>query len=318
MIMKQSRALFTKLLAVTLVTALLWSCKQNETDPVTNEAQIQTDSNIETTAEVEEAADGLDTEMTELEQLIGDKIDAARTSETITFKKCATVTITRDATTSTRTVVIDYGNGCEDATAAENGVNITRTGKLTIVYTGRWRAQNTVKTMALENFAIAITKDGRTLTRTVNGTRIVTNQSTITFDLVNGLGGTPKYRIQNDLVITLPQLDADRPVREVTYKSDKVKTWTEGFGSLNPFDDVFTVTGGFSGVNRRGVAYTAVIEDEVTHKTECWKSLVFMPALGKVKYTSPNAEATVDYGDGTCDRKVTVTVNGSTYEFERK
>ena len=268
MIMKQSRALFTKLLAVTLVTALLWSCKQNETDPVTNEAQTQTDSNIETTAEVEESADGLDTEMTELEQLIGDKIDAARTSETITFKKCATVTITRDATTSTRTVVIDYGNGCEDATAAENGVNITRTGKLTIVYTGRWRAQNTVKTMTLENFAIAITKDGRTLTRTVNGTRIVTNQSTITFDLVNGLGGTPKYRIQNDLVITLPQLDADRQVREVNYKSDK--------------------------------------------------SLVFMPALGKVKYTSPNAEATVDYGDGTCDRKVTVTVNGSTYEFERK
>ncbi|HAS43804.1 MAG TPA: hypothetical protein DCS93_25205 [Microscillaceae bacterium] len=317
--MKQSRSLFTKLLVVTLIAGTtLWSCKQDETDPTAVEAQVQTDSNIETSAEVQEEADRLQTEMDELEKSLGNNIDNARTSETITFKKCATVTITRDATAGTRTVVIDYGNGCADSTAAQNGVTITRTGKLTIVYTGKWREQNTVKTMTFESFAISLTKDGTTLTRTVNGTRIVTNQSTITFDLITGLGGTPKYRIQNDLTITLPQLDADRPAREVTYKSDKVKTWTEGFGSLNPFDDVFTETGEFSGVNRRGVAYTAVIEEAVTHKTECWKSLVFMPASGKVKYTSANAVASVDYGDGTCDRKVTVTVNGNTYEFERK
>ncbi|OJJ19993.1 hypothetical protein BKI52_16080 [marine bacterium AO1-C] len=317
--MKQSKSLFAKLLVVTLIAGTtLWSCKQNETDPAATEAQVQTDSNIETSAEVDEVTDQVQADIDELNKSLGDKIEAVRTAETITFKKCATVTVTRDATTSTRTVVIDYGNGCVDSTAAQNGVTITRTGKITIVYTGKWREQNTVKTMTLENFALSLTKDGNTFTRTVNGTRIVTNQSTITFDLINGLGGTPKYRIQNDLTITLPQLDADRPAREVTYKSDKIKTWTEGFGSLNPFDDVFTVTGEFSGVNRRGVAYTALIEEAVTHKTECWKSLIFMPASGKIKYTTSNAVATVDYGDGTCDRKVTVTVNGNTYEFERK
>lgn len=317
--MKSSKSFLTKSLVVALIAStLLWSCKQNETDPIATEVQEQTNSAIETATEVQEEADKVQSEVDEFEKTYGTLVNSVRTTETVTFKKCATVTVTRDANAATRTVVIDYGTGCSDSTAAQNGITLTRTGKITIVYTGKWNEQNTVKTMTFENFALTATKDGNSLTRTVNGTRIVTNQSTISFDLVNGLTGTPKFRIQNDLTITLPQLDADRPAREVTYKSDKVKTWTEGFGTRNPFDDVFTVEGTFGGINRRGVAYTAEIESAITIKTECWKSLVFMPAAGKVKYTTANNVATVDYGDGTCDRKVTVTVNGNTYEFERK
>jgi hypothetical protein len=41
-----------------------------------------------------------------------------------------------------------------------------------------------------------------------------------------------------------------------------------------------------------------------------------MPVAVKIKYTTPQGEALVDYGDGTCDKKVTVTINGRTYEYD--
>lgn len=316
--MKHSPTLVKFLVIALIASTAFWGCQQEIENPIAEEIQLQTNSSIETSTEVQEEADKVQSEVDELEKSLGTFINNARIARTVTFKKCATVTITRDSTAGTRTVVVDYGNGCEDSTAAQNGVLITRTGKITIVYTGKWNENGTVKTMTFANFAISVTRNNTTFTRTTNGTRIVTNQSTISFNPLTGISGTPKFRVQNNLTITLPQLDADRPERQVIYQSDKVKTWTEGFGSLNPFDDVFTVSGTFNGVNRKGVTYSGEILEDVINKTACWKSWIFMPASGKVKYTTATNEATIDYGDGTCDRKVTVTVNGDTYEFEKK
>lgn len=316
--MKHSKKIFTKLLALTLVASIsLWSCKKEETtNPTETLDQDVTNSSIETADEVDEQSDQIQSEVTELEQFAGDAINAARTHRTITFKKCATATISKDATAGTRTVIIDYGTGCSDSSAASNGVTISRTGKITIVYTGKWNEQNTVKTITFLNFETTVTRNGKTFTRTVNGTRKVTNLSTISFN--NGaLSGTPKFRYENNFTIKLPAIDDDRPEKTVAYKSDKTKTWTKGFGSRNPFDDVFTVTGTFSGVNRKGVTYSAEVLEAITMKTECWKSAIFMPAAGKVKYTTDRGDATVNYGDGTCDKKVSVEINGKTYEFDR-
>ncbi|WP_157558626.1 hypothetical protein [Microscilla marina] len=317
--MKHSNTFFTKFIVLTLVASIaLWSCKKEEsTDPTTTLDQEVTNSSVETASEAQEEADKLESDINEIEKTFSSTINARTTGDTtVTFKRCASVSITKNTTASTRTVAIDYGTGCTDSiTSGGTLVTITRKGKVTIVYTGKWNALNTVSTTAFAGYSSTITKNGQTLSRTISGTRKVTNLSSITFNS-NGLTGTPKFRYENNLTIELPAIDNDRPAATVTYISDKTKTWSKGFGSFSPFDDEFTVTGTFSGTNRKGVAYSAEIQEAVTHKTECWKSSIFMPVSGKVKYTTARGDATVDYGDGTCDRKVTVVINGNTYEYD--
>lgn len=318
--MRQLNTLFSKLLVLTLATSLtLWSCTKKEATEIaaTTLDQEVTNSSIETAEEVQEEADKLQSDMDELEKTFSSLINARTTEDTVvTFKKCVSVSITKNTTTNTRTVTLNYGTGCTDETAANNGITISRAGKITITYSGKWNLLNTVKTLTFESFATTITKNGKTFTRTVNGTRKVTNQSTISFN--NGvLSGTPKFRYENALTIKLPAIDSDHPEITVTYASDKTKTWSKGFGSLSPFDDEFTVSGTFNGINRKGVTYSAEIMEDVTVKTLCWKSLIFMPSSGKIKYTTDRGDAIVNYGDGTCDRKVTVEINGEVYEFDR-
>lgn len=320
--MKYSNTLFAKLFVLTLVASMtLWSCKKDDSvDPVAAAAALEqevTNSSVETASEVQEEADKLQSDVDELEKTFSSLINARTTGDTsVTFKKCATVTITKNTTAGTRTVVVDYGTGCTDSlTSGSNTVVVSKKGKVTMVYTGRWNELNTVKTIAFAAYNTTVVKNGKTFSRTINGTRKVTNLSTISFN--NGtLTGTPKFRYENNLTIDLPEIDDERPAKTVAYTSDKTKTWSKGFGSFNPFDDEFTVTGTFSGTNRKGVTYSAEITEDITHKTECWKSAIFMPVSGKIKYTTPQGEATVDYGDGTCDKKVTVTINGQTYEYD--
>jgi hypothetical protein len=321
--MKYSNTLFAKLFVLTLVASMtLWSCKKDDgIDPTTAAATLEqevTNSSIETASEVQEEADKLQSDVDELEKTFSSLINARTTGDTsVTFKRCATVTISKNTTTSTRTVVVDYGTGCTDSLTSSGGntVVITKAGKVTMTYTGRWNLLNTVKTIVFDAYKTTVVKDGKTYGRTINGSSKVTNLSSISFN--NGvLTGTPKFRYENNLSIDLPAIDDDRPATTVIYKSDKTKTWSKGFGSFNPFDDEFTVTGNFNGTNRKGVTYSAEITEDITHKTECWKSAIFMPVAGKIKYTTPQGEALVDYGDGTCDKKVTVTINGRTYEYD--
>lgn len=317
--MKHSNTFFTKLFTLALVASMaLWGCKKDDgVDPTASLDQEVTNSSVETSVEVQAEADKLQADVSELEKTFSSLINARTQEDTsVTFKRCATVTFSKNLVAGTRTVVIDYGTGCTDSiTSGGTVVTITKKGKVTMVYSGRWNLLNTVKTVAFAGYNTTITKDGKTLSRTINGTRKVTNLSSISFD--NGtLTGTPKFRYENNLTIDLPAIDDDRPAKTVTYISDKTRTWSKGFGSFSPFDDEFTVTGTFSGTNRKGVAYKAEIMEAITHKTACWKSNIFMPVSGKIKYTTPRGDATVDYGDGTCDKKVTVTINGRTYDYD--
>ncbi|HMC98047.1 MAG TPA: hypothetical protein VKG92_10345, partial [Flavobacteriales bacterium] len=74
-------------------------------------------------------------------------------------------------------------------------------------------------------------------------------------------------------------------------------------------DDVYLITGGGSGVNRNGIAYTVAITNALRVQVGCpWIT------QGTVVVTPASHPArTIDYGDGTCDGTFTVSVNGHTY-----
>jgi hypothetical protein len=83
---------------------------------------------------------------------------------------------------------------------------------------------------------------------------------------------------------------------------------------INPSDDVLVVAQcadadvAASGTNRRGVAYTMIIQSDLIYKRGC------PIAVQGVKIFRFNGkEITVDYGSGECDNIVTITVDGNSH-----
>lgn len=64
-----------------------------------------------------------------------------------------------------------------------------------------------------------------------------------------------------------------------------------------------------SGITRAGKEYTMDITTPLVYKASCIASKVYIPVSG-VKTITAGLEYTIDYGDGTCDNTVKITVGG--------
>jgi len=80
-------------------------------------------------------------------------------------------------------------------------------------------------------------------------------------------------------------------------------------------DDSRVMTGSISGTTRNGASFTAEVTDDVMFKNECFW-LHKIPVSGTIEITSDGVTSVIDYGDGTCDKTYTITVNGETTEYE--
>jgi hypothetical protein len=98
---------------------------------------------------------------------------------------------------------------------------------------------------------------------------------------------------------------------EYTRTFNRTRTQTDG--TATPFfiwDDVFETEGQSSGVNREGDSYTRTITAPLVKPRNCrWF------VQGTIEFVTGENTATLDYGDGTCDRIATLTVNGETREI---
>ncbi|NVO10249.1 MAG: hypothetical protein HXX16_09835 [Bacteroidales bacterium] len=92
------------------------------------------------------------------------------------------------------------------------------------------------------------------------------------------------------------------------------RTWTAGFDTpLNIWDDVYTIEGNASGVNRKGNTYTHTITNPLVIENDCrWI------VQGTIELASNGKTATIDYGMGTCDDMATITINGKTTDIKIK
>ena len=97
-----------------------------------------------------------------------------------------------------------------------------------------------------------------------------------------------------------------------SWTANWVFTQTNGFGTPQVTDDVYSVTGQSNGTNRRGVSYTTTIQTPLIKRGDCYKYYV----AGTVSITNSRTQnMLLNYdpsGTQACDNTATVTVNGRT------
>jgi hypothetical protein len=209
----------------------------------------------------------------------------------------ATVTLTPAADSQVSnpkgTIVIDFGTGCTDARG------IVRKGKILITYTGLRYAVGATRSITFDGYFVNEVK--------IEGTRNVTNVTGSTIE-------SPKFKIE---VIggKATWADGTSASREVRI----VREWKRG---TNPSQDIWNVTQldgsdfAASGSNRNGKTYQMNITKTLVYKRECASSKVFMAVQGTKELITEKRKITIDYGTGTCDKLVTITLNGESKEVE--
>ena len=207
------------------------------------------------------------------------------------YNACATVSLTPPLldTTFPKTLTIDFGTvNCEDAYGVE------RRGKVIATTTGYYRDAGTIITITTENYYVNDYK--------VEGNKSVTNNG------LNSDNQTYFTIVISGAVITYPNGDV------ASYESNRVRTWVIGEatqGLLGILDDEYDITGTASGINREGRPYTMTVTSALRVAVLCrWVKQGVIEIQPEDLYVR-----TVDFGDGTCDREASVTINGNVYNF---
>ncbi|NJM26767.1 MAG: hypothetical protein HC859_16115 [Bacteroidia bacterium] len=183
----------------------------------------------------------------------------------------------------TGVITVDFGTtGCTDLRG-----NV-RKGKIIFTYNGRRFVSGSTVVTTVDNYYINDVK--------IEGTRTVTN-------ITNSSEEAPKF---NATLVGGKAIFTDQ--RTATRESDITTEWVRADSPLN---DELIITGSAEGTTRAGRSYTVEVLTALHYRRGC-----SMAVQGIKKYTLDNGkEITIDYGDGDCDRKVTVTVNGATRDL---
>jgi len=202
--------------------------------------------------------------------------------------KCATVTITRTGTKAnpSGTITITFDPTCSD----KRGVK--RSGTIVINYKGRrWMPgsyfsahadfhRNDVHVQGVDSVITNISADSTHLQF-----HSLLSGGQVTF----GDGKT------------------------ITREHNVTREWFRA--ALPGNDEWHTLKGGeAAGKCKNGNTYQMQITKDLIHKISCLADKVFIPVSGTKVFTvttsTSTEQYTVDYGDGTCDNDITVTING--------
>ncbi|MCB9192895.1 MAG: hypothetical protein H6597_00040 [Flavobacteriales bacterium] len=191
-----------------------------------------------------------------------------------------------DTTVMPHTLYIDFGTvNCTGSDGRQ------RRGALLVTFTGPYRAVGTEITITPIDYHVN--------DYFIQGTKTVTNMGP-------NSDGDIYFTVQVDGTVTAP--DGSWTAE---HHATRTRTWIAGEDTATPWDDVYLITGSGNGVNRHGLAYTLQITTALRIEIGC-------PYIvsGKLEIT-PSGLPTryVDFGSGSCDASVSVTVNGTTYYF---
>ena len=207
---------------------------------------------------------------------------------------CATVTFEFASDNSLAVphgyITIDFGTGCTDA--KDN----VRKGKIKVEFKGRRFSPNAQIITTLIGYSI----NGIAM----EGVRTVTNTSA-------SLESNPKFTIT---VVggkaTWP--DGTSATREV----NRTREWVR---ATNPSNDQWIVTGTGAGTNREGKTFQMEITKPLVYKRECGTSHKMHLAVEGTKVLKVDGKTiTIDFGNGACDKLITITINGKSKEIEVK
>ena len=198
-------------------------------------------------------------------------------AETTGTLGCAKVTVT-PINGFPKTIVIDFGNG---SCTSNNGIN--RSGIINVTLTDSLRKPGSVATMTFNNYYVGGYKKEGTVTWTNTSTSGVKSWSRV---CVNGK-------------ITAP--DGTFWLHEGTQNVVQ----TAGSNTNTLLDDVYSITGTRTITNSAGRVRVGTVISALQKKTICENI-----DQGIYQIQGPNHVATINYGDGTCDRIATISIDG--------
>ena len=280
------------------VSAMILSCSKNE-DAISG-AESQVVNNESTQDAQQDEVDDMSTNaLGNTDSPTGGRVEAPFF---FNDHRLSCAIITRDTaafkTRGSGKITIDFGSGCTD----KHG-NV-RAGKIIITWSGgRWFMPGAVYIITFSGYSINDVKFSDNDIRTV--TNVSTMDSSLTFTIVASH------------LLTWP--DNTTATREV----HKTKQWVR---SSNIVDDKIIVsqtsptTPAANGINRRAISYSVEITVPLEYLRSCAISnKVFKPVKGVKVITYDNGKViTIDFGDGTCDKKYTISINGRTKTMDAK
>ena len=294
----KTKMAWKSIVSVSLMALAMAACNQDNT-PLSPQEDFMADSDNQTIVEETEAVFSYN------EDLFGGFSNLRESAETGTDSaglghmgkrplksdKCAT--ITRSEANGVITVVVDYGvpKECEGRKVG---------GKMTIqmpLKPGNNATGLFTQTITYENFQ--------------RGPRTITGKHTVNLVLENGKLVT-KENFTETAITT-------EDGKTILFNSTKNrKTDTKGT-PLNLNDDEVLITGNTTATGSDGKTFKSTITKAITIKMACRGTSGGHPVAGTIEIERPDKpKATIDYGDGTCDRTYTITADGKTVTKVRK
>jgi hypothetical protein len=275
------------LLTLLLCGTMLWSCKKDEEVNATdNVVEVQIDAEAEFNDLDDFAIDFMAINDATLFPPTREGAEVAERN--IRFRNCADVTID----TELRRIEVDFGANAQNQPCNDGRI---RRGKIIITYTGRYRTPGSTITITPEDYSV---RNANTQFVQVAGTKTITNTTPDTE------GAAPAHNV----VVTGGRL---------TYADGTFATWTRNntrtqtAGANTPFillDDIYEITGSYSGTNRRGESYTATISQALQINFSCRLQRGFRPVRGVLNIEAPQRTISINYGNGNCGDAIGFTI----------
>ncbi|CAL2090997.1 hypothetical protein [Tenacibaculum sp. 190524A05c] len=201
--------------------------------------------------------------------LLGKGIDQSKSS----VSDCVVRTVEENPNENTVTITLDFGDGCVGKRGREFK------GKIIIVYERTDTGYS--KSVTFEEFSV----DGNQLEGSKSVVKVKENAN-----------GNKEATHTVDLTLTLSTGEV------VTLEGTRTREKIEGDDTFLRGDDVYLISGNWKFVNKNGVEFTGNIIEKLRREYAC-KYIV----SGITEISKNGNVYTLDFGDGSCDNKATLT-----------
>lgn len=265
--------------ALLLITFGFWSCKKDNSSSgnAETETTFELSGNDAVTENMTDDANDVLFEAS-VDNNFSGRNSGTVTTQTMNYLSCATVTV-EPLQGFPKHISIDFGNGCTSA----NGV--TRKGKIYLTISDSLRKTGSISVMTFYNYYVNDYKIEGTITWTNTSHGDTKSWERKCDDgKITGIDG--KYWLHSG-IIEIVQVEGESTHHDLT-------------------DDVFSITGHHTITNAHGETRTSTIIEPLEKKVSCENV-----DKGKVQIEGAKHVAVIDFGDGSCDRIATISIDGN-------
>jgi hypothetical protein len=210
------------------------------------------------------------------------------------FDGCVNVTVNPRTDTTNGIVILDFGNGCR----ASKDDRI-RKGKVVWTYSKKLHQKTAVLTTSFENYMV----------------KRFNNFDSVMLDNSSSITTTHVDSNQNGMIL-------ERQVNIILKFGDGTKISNQGRNDItakveaisDKFDNSYIQKQGnsLSGIDRKGKSFKRTVISDLLTKGSCQFYSDYKPVSGKEAFEIDGKSILIDYGNGTCDGEVSITINGKT------